>query len=568
MFSFMPVTKTETAPAKPVVVALGLESVGKSCLLAALAESRSETSALAGSTLHCQSYLRDAVEWIDTPGIVTNSDARTVLETVAAVAAHDRLLLVLRAHHAVDELKQLLPLIANQRIVIALTHRDRVLASSSESHAITATWSQRLGVPVHLIDGRQPHVLELVDLRAAVDAARPISNARTDTLPSFPVRPTGRTRLLIEQALSVSLVSLLLLLGPAWLAVSQANRFANTLYDPLLSRLQAPLAWLNELPGAWATILAGDYGVVAMLPFLLLYALPTIVIFSALLAIYKNTGLIDHLSYGLHSWLKPFGLGGRDLVRVVMGFGCNVPAIVATRSCSSCSRGACVAAISFGSACSYQLPATLAVFAASGYAWLGLVYLVVLALSSLLYLRWTTPPSLRNGNNRLLLPPLGNLQRPKCGVIVREIRQSLGDFFGIALPIFIAICVFAGLCQWFSALTALTHLCAPLMTLFRLPPEAALAIVLGAVRKDGLAIGLLDADWHALKVPMDGPLQILTAVYLAGVMLPCLVTMLTVAREMRPSFAFKMIARQASFAALFSLLIAWGGHFFLLFFHT
>lgn len=106
------------------------------------------------------------------------------------------------------------------------------------------------------------------------------------------------------------------------------------------------------------------------------------------------------------------------------------------------------------------------------------------------------------------------------------------------------------------------------MALFRLPPGAALAIVLGAVRKDGIAIGLLDADWHALKVPMDQPLQILTAVYLAGVMLLCLVTMLTVVREMRPSFTFKMIARQASFAALFSLLIAWGGHFILLLFNT
>lgn len=559
---------TQTAEAKPAVVALGLESVGKSSLLAALSEGRAEASALAGSTLHCQSYLGDAMEWIDTPGIVPHSDARTVLETVAAVAVNDRVLLVLRAHHAVEELEQLLPLLANQRIVIALTHRDRVLASNSEGHTITAIWSKRLGVPVRLLDGRQPLALELADLRTAVDAARPISNARTETLPSFPALPTGRTRSLIEQALGFSPVSLLLLLGPAWLAVSQANRFANKLYDPLQNRLQAPLAWLNELPGAWPAILAGDYGVFAMLPFLVLYALPTIVTFSGLLAIYKNTGLIDHLSYGLHSWLKPFGLGGRDLVRVVMGFGCNVPAIVATRSCSSCSRGACVSAISFGSACSYQLPATLAVFAASGHAWLGLVYLVVLALSSLLYLRWTTPPSLRNGNKRLLLPPLGNLQRPKCGAIVREIRQSLGDFFGIALPIFIAICVFAGLCQWFGALDALTHLCAPLMALFRLPPDAALAIVLGAVRKDGLAIGLLDTDWHALKVPMDGPLQVLTAVYLAGVLLPCLVTVLTVAREMRPGFAVKMIGRQASFAALFSLLIAWGGYFFSLLFHT
>ena len=269
--------------------------------------------------------------------------------------------------------------------------------------------------------------------------------------------------------------------------------------------------------------------------------------------------MIDLLSYGLHAWLKPFGLGGRDLVRVVMGFGCNVPAIVATRSCSSCSRGACVSAISFGSACSYQLPATLAVFAATGFVWLGPVYLTVLALTTLLYLRLTTPRSHRAASHHLRFPALGNLHRPKIGAIVQEVRKSLSDFFRTALPIFIGICFIAGLCQWLGALTSLTGLLAPVMAAFNLPPEAALAVVLGAVRKDGLAISLLDAEWHALKVPMDEPLQILTAVYLAGVLLPCLVTVLTVAREMRLGFALKMVLRQAGFAALFSLCIAWGG---------
>ena len=79
---------------------------------------------------------------------------------------------------------------------------------------------------------------------------------------------------------------------------------------------------------------------------------------------------------------------------------------------------------------------------------------------------------------------------------------------------------------------------------FNLPPEAAIAVVLGAVRKDGLAIGLLDGDWATLKVPLESSVQVLTAVYLAGVLLPCLVTVLAVVREMRANFAIKMIGRQ------------------------
>ena len=119
----------QTAEAKPAVVALGLESVGKSSLLAALSNRPPGSSTLAGSTQHCQTYTGDGIKWLDTPGIVNHSDADTVIETIAAVAANDRVLLVLRAHHAVEELEHLLPLLKNQDVAIALTHRDRVLTS-------------------------------------------------------------------------------------------------------------------------------------------------------------------------------------------------------------------------------------------------------------------------------------------------------------------------------------------------------------------------------------------------------------------------------------------------------
>ena len=370
----------------------------------------------------------------------------------------------------------------------------------------------------------------------------------------------------LEGALSFAPLSLLLLFAPACYAVIQANAFADALYGTVSKTFEPLLAWLHLLPAPLAATLGGDYGVFAMLPFLLLYALPTIITFTVLIEIYKTTGLIDRLSSALYPWLRPFGLAGRDLVRVVMGFGCNVPAVVATRSCSSCSRGTCISAISFGSACSYQLPATLAVFAASGFLWLGPIYLIVLALTTLIYVRLTTPKPLRIAQSKLPRPGLGVGQEPELGtlrwpkwrVVLRESLRSLYDFICIAFPIFVCICVFAGSLQWLGVLGWVARLFAPVMAVFNLPPEAALAVVLGSVRKDGLAIGLLDGA-DALKVPLESSVQVLTAVYLAGVLLPCMVTALTVAREMRLSFALKMIGRQAIFAALFSICIAWLG---------
>ena len=54
--------------------------------------------------------------------------------------------------------------------------------------------------------------------------------------------------------------------------------------------------------------------------------------------------------------------------------------------------------------------------------------------------------------------------------------------------------------------------------------------------------------------------QVLTGVYLAGVLLPCLVTVLTIAREQSWTFAGKLVARQLAAAVIFSVLLAWGGY--------
>lgn len=358
---------------------------------------------------------------------------------------------------------------------------------------------------------------------------------------------------------SAPLVCLALLFAPTIVAVLFANGLADALYEPLQAQLEPVVAQINDWPGPFAAMLAGDYGVVAMLPFLFLYALPTIVVFAGLIALYANTGLLSHLANGLHSWLRPFGLEGQDLVRVVMGFGCNVPAVVSTRSCNTCSRGACVSAIAFGSACSYQLPATLAVFAAAGIVWMTPIYLLLLAISTLVFLHLTRPKGFRKALGHAPSRRAEALNRPEWKQITANIRATLVEFVRMAFPIFVGVCLLAGMLQWLGVIRVLAAFCAPLMALFRLPPEAGLTVVLGAVRKDGIAIGLLDSDWNALKVPVDSAVEVLTIVYLAGVLLPCLFTLAAVIREMKLRFALRMLSRQVAFATAFAAIIAWGG---------
>ncbi len=388
------------------------------------------------------------------------------------------------------------------------------------------------------------------------------------SLSKVPVSPTQSvmpqrvaTFSILQRILCYPLMSLILLFFPSWIAVTQANTLANHLFDPLSSSMAQSLEWLAQQPTPFAEILGGDYGVVAMLPFLLLYALPTIVFFTLLIGFYRSTGLMDQLSYGLHPYLRHFGLGAPDLTRVIMGFGCNVPAVVSTRACHSCARSACVSAISFGSACSYQLPATLAVFAAAGMAWLGGVYLLVLGLASLIYMRFTTPRSLRDTSNGLYCPRLDDLRLPNLKEICRDTMDTIRSFFFIAIPVFVLICIVASVLQLSGFLAFLARTTGKCMILFNLPAETAIAVAMGAIRKDGMAVGLLDADWGSLKVALGSPSQVLTAVFLAGVLLPCLVTLMTIGQEMGGRFAARLALRQAAWAVGFSMLIAWCGAF-------
>ena len=97
-----------------------------------------------------------------------------------------------------------------------------------------------------------------------------------------PRKTLGRA---IKRGLGFSPLSLFLLFGPAILAVTQANALADRFYDPISTMLNPLLDSIAKLPMPIAFTLGGDYGVFAMFPFLLLYALPTILIFTGLITI-------------------------------------------------------------------------------------------------------------------------------------------------------------------------------------------------------------------------------------------------------------------------------------------
>ncbi len=536
--------------ATPVTLLLGKESVGKSALVHALTDRWPTSANFRGSTVDCEEYLADGRRYVDTPGLHRESDADSVRRTLSRLEASDEVLLVVQATHFDDDLEALLPLVQGKRASVAVTFWDHVEDDASAREAVARVASE-LGLSIVCMDSRHPTVQSISALRAALSDPGIVRHERARMRAGWRMEPR---RTLIDHCIAGPISAAFLLLVPAVLAVLTANRFAGWL-EPIVNALLAPLAErLGSLPGLLAAVLVGDYGLVTMGPLLFVWVVPTVVVYALMIGAYKASGLVDRIGTALHPLLRPVGLHGRDVTRVLMGFGCNVPAVLSTRSCSACSRPVAVGTIAFGAACSYQFGATLAVFAAAGRSGLVVPYLLTLIIATLVYTRLTAPAEARSPLNVLLVERRTFLVWPQWRAVWREAAGTISEFFRKAIPVFFAISAVASLLSWAGVLDAAAAWMSPAMALFALPTDAALPVILAGIRKDGIL--LLAKDGLAGSMASA---QILTAVFLAGTLVPCLVTALTVWRELGVRFTGVLVVRQALMSIAVSALIAWGG---------
>ncbi|MFA6358497.1 MAG: ferrous iron transporter B [Candidatus Omnitrophota bacterium] len=251
--------------------------------------------------------------------------------------------------------------------------------------------------------------------------------------------------------------------------------------------------------------------------------LPYIISFYFVLGLLEDIGILPRLAMLLDNLLHNLGLHGFAIIPVLLGLGCNVPGILATRNLES-RRERFIAStlISIGVPCvALQAMIFGLLGKISGYYVSG-VYLVLLAIWLILGVILNR---MAKGYSPELLIEIPPYRFPSLMILWKKLFLRIKGFLIEAAPLVLLGVLIINILLYFRLFDILTGISAPIVKgLFGLPKESVVALVMGLFRKD-VAVGML------MPLALTAKQLFITAVLLA-ISFPCVATFIVFFKEL------------------------------------
>ena len=417
--------------------------------------------------------------------LVTADAVRDLAQSFAELSSQAGVVVVVLDATALPRSLYLLAQVAETGVplVVALTMLDLAVGANespsagSEPAALAAALAAPLGVPVVPVDARHRAAGGLSALARAVDevAAHPRrvtgigacgsfadvgqDLAHAETLFAWVERVTAQVSTCLEpgsgwapdtsgqrvhRTHSDRVDTVLLnpwagipvFLGVVWLLFELTTKFAAPLQALISHLVNGPLAsavtsalGLVGLGDSWLRGLLVDgllVGVGTVLTFL-----PVMAVMFAALGVLEDSGYLARAAFVADRAMRSLGLDGRALLPLIVGFGCNLPALAATRTLPHARQRLLTGLLIPLTSCSARLTVYVLLAGAFFPAHAGTVifamYLVsvVLVLGAGLVLRRSAFRDVRAEPLILVLPAY---QRPHLRTLGMSVRMRLGAF--------------------------------------------------------------------------------------------------------------------------------------------
>ena len=251
--------------------------------------------------------------------------------------------------------------------------------------------------------------------------------------------------------------------------------------------------------------------------------LPYIISFYLVLGLLEDTGYLPRLAVLMDTIMHWLGLHGYAIIPTLLGLGCNVPAVLATRILES-KRERFIAStlVSIAVPCAALQAMIFGLVGQRGGQYVVIVY-------GTLFVAWVILGIILNhmvkGFSPELLIEIPPYRLPPWRIVLQKMWMRIYGFLAEAIPIILGAIVVINVLYSLGVFDAIADFTAPVVTgLLGLPKEAVTSLVIGFLRKD-VALGMLAP--LALSAT-----QLVVASVVLAMLFPCIATFVVLFREL------------------------------------
>lgn len=276
-----------------------------------------------------------------------------------------------------------------------------------------------------------------------------------------------------------------------------------------------------------ADLLVGEYGLWTMgMTYALALILPIVSTFFLAFGVMEDSGYLPRLAALSNRMFRSIGLNGKAVLPMVLGLGCVTMATLTTRVLESKRERVLVTLLlALAIPCSAQLGVVMGMLAGISFTataiWSGVIFAVLLAIG------WLAA-KLMPGERTQLLVELPPLRLPMFSNVILKTLARLEWYLKEVIPLFLIGTLVMFVLNKIGVLALLTQAGEPLVAgWLGLPAQASEAFLMGFLRRDFGATGLFVMESQGLLTP----LQVVVAMVTVTLFVPCIASVLVIAKE-------------------------------------
>lgn len=321
------------------------------------------------------------------------------------------------------------------------------------------------------------------------------------------------------------LLSVTLVFGLIFFITFYLGDFLSSLLEEPIARIRESI--LRDIGGIWQILFSGLLdGISGGLGIVIPYFLPLIL----LLALLEDSGVLPRMAFMLDGIMHRFGLHGKSLIPFLLGYGCNVPAIMTARTLENQWDRRLVILLSTFIPCSARTVVILAIIT-KYLGWLSTLGLYLLDLAVIFTISSIIGRFRRSESEGFIMdvPPV---RRPYLSVLTKKVWYRIGEFIIFAWPVIVLSSIVLSFMDHWGANTIINSLLSPLTEhILGLPPALGILLFLGIFRKELSLVMLYQVLGTEDVSPILSSSQLWVFTVFIVFYIPCIATISTTIKE-------------------------------------